>query len=169
MTGPEKVWLFKSIDIPMLFPSLNKRKELQTLWKTFFRLIIDVNDPEYNFDCSAKKWVSDFTDIYPAKEVTPYMHAFSMHVSQFMHLHGNVRMLNQQGLEKLNDVCTIHFQQSSNHRDIQALKQILEKRNRIEQLEDSGYQKQKKEQECSVCKTMGHNKRSCPKQSQPAQ
>ena len=58
--------------------------------ENIFRLIIDVNDPECNstdFDCSAKKWVSDFTDIYPAKEVTPYMHTFSMHVSQFMHLH----------------------------------------------------------------------------------
>ena len=116
----------------MLFPSLNKRKELQTLWKKFLKLIIDVNDPECNstdFVCSAKEWVSDFTHIYPTKEVTPYMHAFSMHVSQFMHLHGNVRMFSQQGLEKLNDVCTIHFQQSSNHRDIQVLKQILQKWN----------------------------------------
>jgi len=39
-----------------------------------------------------------------------------MHVSQFLDLYGNLAKFNQQGLEKLNDLTTIHFQHASNHR-----------------------------------------------------
>jgi len=33
---PEKKRLFETIDIPKLFPSLNKNKEIQKLWKDFY-------------------------------------------------------------------------------------------------------------------------------------
>ena len=39
----------------------------------------------------------------------PYMHAFAMHVCQVLDLYGNITMFTQQGLEKLNDIATIHF------------------------------------------------------------
>lgn len=87
------------------------------------------------------------------------MHAFSMHVSEFLKLHGNISMFSQQGLEKLNDITTIHFQHASNHREQEALKQLLEKRNRLEDLEE--HQRTKHVQTCSFCKESGHNKRSC--------
>jgi len=58
----------------------------------------------------------------------------------------------QQGSEKLNDVATKHFQRASNHKDIESLKQMLEKQNRIEQLEDEGYQRTKRSLTCSKCK-----------------
>ena len=90
------------------------------------------------------------------------MHAFAMHVSQFMDLHGNITMFTQQGLEKLNNLTTIHFQRSSNHRDTKALRQILEKWNRLEYLEDCGYQRVKREQKYTNCKLNGHNKQTCP-------
>ena len=43
-------------------------------------------------------------------------------------------------MEKLNDQTTIDFARSTNHnfRNLDALKQLLVKKNRIEQLEDSG-------------------------------
>ena len=41
---------------------------------------------------------------------------------------GNVVMFSQQGLEKLNDLTTKHFQRASNQREYDALKQVLEKR-----------------------------------------
>lgn len=112
-----------------------------------------------------KKWVRLFISAYQSKDVTPYMHAFAMHVSEFLHLQGNIVMFTQQGLEKLNDVNTVHFQRSSNHREHEALKQLLEKRNRIEELEIDGFQRKKAEQKCSSCKLPGHNKRSCTQQS----
>ena len=84
-----------------------------------------------------------------------------MHVPEFLKLYGNISTFNQQGLEKLNDVTPKQFQRSTNHHDIQALQQILEKRNRIEMLEDQGFQRVKNEQKCSICKERGHNKRTC--------
>ena len=55
------------------------------------------------------------------------MHAFAMHLSEFLTLYGNISKFSQQGLEKLNDLTTIHFQHASNHREQEALKQLLEK------------------------------------------
>ena len=86
------------------------------------------------------------------------MHAFAM--PEFMSLHGNVVAFTQQGLEKLNDLTTQHFQRTSNHRDYEALKQIMEKWNRIETLEDYGHGREKRTQMCSKCKAIGHNMRS---------
>ena len=57
------------------------------------------------------------------------MHAFAMHVPEFLKLYGNITMFTQQGLEKLNDITTIHFQRSSNYREMEALVQVLEKQN----------------------------------------
>ena len=73
--------------------------------------------------------------IHQAKDVTPYIHAFSMHVGEFIQLYGNIAALNQQGLEKLNDVMTKQYQRSTNHHDQQAFEQILQKIDRIEQLQ----------------------------------
>ena len=104
LMGPEKIKLFSNIDIPTLFPALEKKVQLQKLWKTFFELIKYLNESECDhveFDSRAKLWVDLFTSLYQSKDVTPYMHAFAMHVSQFMDLHGNITMFTQQGLEKL--------------------------------------------------------------------
>lgn len=84
-----------------------------------------------------------------------------MHVPEFITLHGNLVSFSQQGLEKLNGFSTKQFQQASSHQNIQSLKQMLEKRNRIENLEDNGYQRNKKLLTCGKCKKTGHNKRSC--------
>lgn len=71
------------------------------------------------------------------------MHAFAQHVPEFLHLYGNIVIFNQQGLERLNDITTKHYQRATKHQDYEALKQVLEKRNRIEFLEDGGYQRTK--------------------------
>ena len=42
------------------------------------------------FDQKAKTWVNEFCAMYQTKHATPYVHAFSMHVSQFIQLHGNI-------------------------------------------------------------------------------
>ena len=78
-----------------------------------------------DFEHCSKAWVEAFTSIYQTKDVTPYMHAFSMHVSEFINLYGNIGMFSQQGLKKLNDITTVHFQHLTNHRE-----QLLGKRNR---------------------------------------
>jgi len=59
---------------------------------------------------------SDFCSIYQAKHVTPYAHAFTMHVPEFVGIHGNISKFCQQGLEKLNDVTTLHNLRGTNHK-----------------------------------------------------
>lgn len=134
------------------------------------QLDIYINETEVNCQSFLRKrkveaqhyGLTFFRSLYQSKDVTPYMHAFAMHVSQFMDLHRNITMFTQQGLEKLNDLTTIHFQRSSNHRDTEALRQILEKWNHLEYLEDCGYHRVKREQKCTNCKLSGHNKQTCP-------
>ena len=170
LTGPEKIRLFKNINIPELFPMLNNKNKTQKLWKDFYSLVQQLSESECNdidlFDKSAKKWVTEFVGLYQSKDVTPYIHAFSMHVSQFLHLHGNISSFTQQGLEKVNDITTKFYQRASNHHDSESLKQILEKHNRLELLEHRGFSRTKQAQKCSVCRETGHNKRCCPKKVQ---
>ena len=165
LTGPEKHRVFNKINIPSLFPDLKEKIKLQNVWSTFYELINKLTDADSSdavtFESSVKSWVEEFLTIYQTKDVTPYMHAFAMHVPQFLSLHGNITIFTQQGLEKLNDVTTKYFQRSSNHHEMGSLKQILEKHNRLEALEDGGHQRTKQIRKCSVCNCVGHNKRSC--------
>ena len=85
------------------------------------------------------------------------MHAFAMHVPQFLHLHGNISSITQQGLEKLNDITTKFYHHSSNHHDFESLKQVLQKHNQLEPLEYKGFHRIKQTQRCSVCRSLGHN------------
>ena len=77
-----------------------------------------------------------FLSIYQSKDVTPYIHAFMIHVPEFIALHGNLVSFAHQGLEIL--------AQSNFNKNIELLKQMLEKHNHVENLEDSGYQRIKK-------------------------
>ena len=61
------------------------------------------------FKISVKSQVTKFTRLYQTKDVTPYMHAFAMHVPQFLRSHGNISSFTQQGLEKLNDITTKYY------------------------------------------------------------
>ena len=167
LTGPEQIRLFENINIPFLFPNLSNKDQLQELWNKFYNTIRELNKKECdpsNFETKAKEWVRLFITIYQKKDVTPYMHAMAQHVPEFLQLHkGNIVQFTQQGLEKLNDVSTKIYQRLSNHRDHEALKQMLQKMNRIELLRDQGYERDIRKQKCSVCKDTTHNKRTCPK------
>ena len=152
------------MSIYLLFPALERKQCIQKLWSDFFDLINCLGKTEcdaVDFEGRARDWIRLFTSIYQTKDVTPYMHAFAQHVPEFLRLYGNIVIFSQQGLEKLNDLTTKHYQRATNHH-YDALKQVLEKRNRIELLEDGGYQRTKRVQTCSICKLTGHNKRSCP-------
>ena len=116
LTGPKKKRLFGLIEIPSLFPSLANSETLQVLWSDFIGLVNQLSTSStqcspIEFDNQAKQWVNHFTSIYQCKDVTPYMHCLAMHTSQFLKLHSNLGMFNQQGLEKLNDFTTVYFQQ----------------------------------------------------------
>ena len=114
LTGPEKLILFRNINIPEMFPEVENGAAIQSLWKE----LLDINQllstrPEdvtpytsCEFETRSKAFVDQFVEIYPAKFVTPYMHCMMMHVSEFMTLHGAIIPFTQQGLEKYNDLMT---------------------------------------------------------------
>ena len=86
------------IDIPTLFPSLLKKHKLQALWTEFYRLVQELGKIECNadkFELTAKAWIRSFLAIYQTTDVTPCMHAFAMHVAEFLHLYGSIVMFTQ--------------------------------------------------------------------------
>ena len=92
------------------------------------------------------------------------MHALAMHIPEFLKTYGNLVQFTQQGMEKLNDQTTIDFARSTNHnfRNLDALKQLMEKQNRVEYLEDHGFQRTPRNLTCSHCREAGHNILTCP-------
>ena len=67
-----------------------------------------------------------------------------MHVSEFLKNYTNLVQLTQQGMGKLNDQTTIDYIHCTNHdyRSLEALQQLIEKKHRIEFLEDHHCQKE---------------------------
>ena len=84
-----------------------------------------------------------FVAVYQRRNVTPYIHALMNHVGEFMRVHGSIIPFTQQGLEKKNDIITKTYFRSSNHQGEAALRQIIEKQNRIEHMETLGVKKVK--------------------------
>ena len=95
-------------------------------------------------------------------EISRYKHiqGFQQFVKS-LGIPGCILAFTQQGLEKLNDVITKNFFRSSCHHE-EALKQLIDKQNRIEHLTDEGSKRAKKfEVECSNCSKRGHNRLTC--------
>ena len=137
LTGPEKVHLFNQVDLP----NLKNVAALQDVWKEFWRLFTKLQSPGdiSELEEDIKNWVRLFLQLYQTKNITPYIHAFAHHVPEFIKCYGSICKFYQQGLEKLNDVTTQHYLRGMNHRDLEALAQVMQKRNRLEELENSGF------------------------------
>jgi hypothetical protein len=111
-----------SILTPEQIEMLNKIKkdgsQLDSLWQSLKKEQIEyLND-----------------SLSPFVPITPYIHVFVHHVPDFLEIYDNLNIFNTQGLEKLNDLTTIDFHSSTNKnlKDNKYLKQLMEKRNRIE-------------------------------------
>ena len=171
LTGPEKLLVFSKLNIAETFPEIPNSTNVHTLWKKLLGIneLLSIrsedltDDKISDFRSKSKEFVQMFTQVYPSKHVTPYMHCMMQHVGQFMATSGALLPFTQQGLEKYNDVMTKDYFRSSSHRGQECLTQILQKQNRMEYLEHSGAQRTKKfTVTCSQCGSKGHNKTSCP-------
>lgn len=91
--------------------------KIQVLWtellhlnKRFSKQPELISDDEIMaFEEMSRKWVDRFTKVYPAKHVTPYIHAMCNNVGQFMKVHGGILPFTQQGMEKMNDIITKQY------------------------------------------------------------
>ena len=172
LTGPEKLKLFGAIDIKSLLPSLREEhsSKIQHLWSELLELNQLICLPASKlttaaieqYEIRAKQWGRDFVGVYHSHNVTPYIHAMMYHVGEFMRIHGSIIPFTQQGLEKHNDIMTKIYFRASSHRGVEALRQIIEKRNRIEYFVDNGSKRVKKHNiVCSNCRSAGHNRLTC--------
>ena len=141
------------MDIPKYFPSLQNAAALQDVWKEFWRIFTTLEAPDdtIELEWDIKNWVDLFLKQYQTKNVTPYIHAFAHHVPEFIQRYGSICKFNQQGLEKLNDLTTQHYLRGTNHRELEALTQVMQKRNRMEELENNGYKRSQRKNHCSIC------------------
>ena len=169
LTGPEKLKLFQNINIPTLLPQCStcKNKQIQVIWAKFmdtmFHLKLDFTSEDCVFQLQGdiKHWFKLFLKVYQTKDVTPYMHALHCHVPEFLSLYQNIAYYTQQGLEKYNDRASKDFFRSTNHKGVDALKQLFLKKNRIQFLEGAGYERVKNSYKCSNCSNKGHNMKTC--------
>ena len=149
LTGPEEILLFSKIDVKALLPNFDDSVKTGNLWKSFIDLFRELK-PDYNtidevenFKGNVKKWMEEFLYLYQASDVTPYMHAFRVHVPEFLELYENISLFNQQGLEMYNYQASKDYFRPRNHRGIESLKQSLLKKNRIQYLEAKSTQRVK--------------------------
>ena len=167
LNGPEKLLLFEKINVNELLGNLPSAHLINKLWKNFLGLYIKLrktykNEEEiHQLKREITIWTQDFLHIYQSSHITPYMHAFRCHVPDFLKLYGNIGNFNQQGLEKYNDIVSKDYFRSSNHRGVEALKQIMLKKNRIQHLEAKGAERVKNSYLCSNCKMQGHSIKKC--------
>ena len=139
-----KSTLFSNINLMVLFPNFPKIDVIQEIWKQFFKLNFTLHsqslssDQIDDFESDAKAWIKLFLTVYQTRNVTTYMHPMFAHVPKFFRLHKAIVPFTQ-----LNNHLTQYYFRGSNHRGIDALKQVLMKKNRLEILEDAGCRRTK--------------------------
>ena len=87
-----------------------------------------------DFKESLKKWLYFYKKVDIMENTSPYMHAFVYHMPEFLEKHGSINLFNCQGLEKLNDISTKFYHNSTNKnkQDNNYLVQLIKKMNRME-------------------------------------
>lgn len=166
LTGPEKQKLFKNVNIVSLLPNCPHSEKIQEIWNDFTAITDELKqdvklDDVDKIKTNIKMWMNKFLTVYQTKDVTPYMHAFSAHVPEFLSLYGNIEQFTQQGMEKYNDITSKNFFRSTNHQGISAIRQLFFKRKRVQFLEAAGCSRVKRAYTCSNCNEVGHTIKTC--------
>ncbi len=113
LTGPEKIRLFKIINILPLFPNIKDASKVQFIWAELMELYnilrctkLLTHTDIHDLTTRVKTWLSVFLYVYQTKHVIPYTHIFVNHAPEFLNLCRSLSPFSQQGLEKLNDNIT---------------------------------------------------------------
>ena len=144
-SGSERLKIFENFfkdfkTMNSFFPSDFLLDTESAVWLKFYNIFKKIktfsakNPPSSNFENDLKEWLEWYMLISDEPKITPYIHSFVFHLTEFLRIHSDVNLFNAQGLEKLNDLTMQYYQTSTNkHRTDNAyLVQLLKKRNRIE-------------------------------------
>lgn len=85
------------------------------------------------------EWIQLYSEIYGESAITPYMHIFHSHLSDFVNDLGDINDYNMQGFEKQNDQLTQDYFGATNKQKQDFLRQMIQKRNRIEIISFNNY------------------------------
>ena len=115
------------------------------VWREFmsiFKMIkeMDHNESEMNtlnienLKSRLKVWLHFYKRLDPMTNTSPYVHIFVFHVPEFLNRHGSINLFNCEGLEKLNDIITQFYHNSTNkHKsNNDYIIQLIKKLNRTE-------------------------------------
>jgi hypothetical protein len=131
----------KGVTVSSLFPSQLKNDSsillLDRIFSEFFVLIKMVKDFKITEKSliieKLKNWLKDFLSI--ESTITPYIHIFVIHLSEFLEKFENINHFSMQGLEKLNHISKIHYFRQSNRqfrKDNKFTLTMIQKINRLE-------------------------------------
>lgn len=115
------------------------------VWREFYHLYqmtksytnnpYDLSFPISYLESELKKWLVRYLKLNAGFDnLSCYAHAFCFHVPQMIKIHGDINIFNCNGIEKLNDFASqyFHFCTNKHKKNLDYLRQMLEKRNRIE-------------------------------------
>jgi hypothetical protein len=84
LTGPEKLKLFRNVDIHQVLPDHPDANKIFKLWKTFLEIteMLSSAAPQLSKQhIQEKSFLEMFLELYQTKHITPYMHALRWHLS----------------------------------------------------------------------------------------
>ena len=109
-SGGEYSRVLERINVCELFPTLERRVEIDKLWRDFETILKNVSSTDAAFiKRMCDDWHELFVSIYGLANVTPYIHALHTHVHELIAEHGNITLFDQQSVEKLNDFTTREY------------------------------------------------------------
>ena len=142
--GPDKEKIFKFIDVRQYAPEDRKINLVYELWTEFWEIYNEVKKNELksaDLKFRTFNWLKNYIKAYGKDEIIVYIHIFVSHLHEFVELHGDVNLFNQEGLEKLNNITSVQFFKSTNKRNNNHayLQQLMHKRIRMEVISKTLY------------------------------
>lgn len=162
----QRILLFKKINIKEFLPT-SKAEQIQHLWTEFLELeqflhTVPTPDSIDEFEDRAKAWVQMYgQSAFMSSDVVCYMHILSAHIPQFMRMYGRLSDYSMEQFEKANDVLTMGYFKGSNHRGVEALKQVMRRQLRVSILCDTVPKRVPRRYLCKTCRQAGHRSNSC--------
>lgn len=164
---PQRLKVMRGIHLADFLPQDPKIESIQKLWHDFLRIYDDLHTTSATdapaIRAKAIEWVRVFTsDVYMARDAICYIHLLVSHLPYFVEEHGGIAVFAQQKFEYMNHALTQAYFRGSNHRNTEALVQVLQKYNRIMMLH-SQVDLKTNTYSCTICGQGDHKRSFCPK------